>query len=522
MTEHDWAISTILDVEYIKPLEQYCKKTQPRHVSTALPRLLSLVGTTSESELDRLCASSIPSFLLDWVITNKNNNVRNEIGNCLILLTSTLQSSSTFLSRHKTKFRAFIDSARIQKSPRSHVPILARLCFSPHFTISNESLEVLNTQSRSDPTSRSILQTLQVPSGLTGHPSELVPFAGRLCSTLAGQVSQLQSLSTKASQSDATFTTLFATLPEESIILIGKAKLTILCRELTLLNVLIKKSSAAYHDILIDSNFVPLLKSTIVTCLDLSYSTLDDGLEPLFQIVESTFSDVPQLCSLVERTCCHASPTFTGHLSMIINVAVTLPHFLPLMLQDNLVERVLIASKAITVPTSFDDFHFSLVWTIFNLVGDPNDITTDKDERKRIQQLQFERVLKPAKRYLQFIVQREEFIPTPISSKTLLLERELFEDGEIVETGREEWEVGWLVEKTDEIVLTKRLMRIGEDDLKIEMNEMERWKKRVERQREAGHEDAIEGWLTRWDTGTFLEMYELLVLPDRVPTCPDL
>ncbi|KAK2943827.1 hypothetical protein BLNAU_21265 [Blattamonas nauphoetae] len=98
------------------------------------------------------------------------------------------------------------------------------------------------------------------------------------------------------------------------------------------------------------------------------------------------------LCSLVERTCCHASPTHTAHLSMIINVAVALPHFLPPMLQDNLVERVLIASKPISVPTTFGDFHSSLVWTIFNLVGDPNDITKDKDERKRIQQLQFERV----------------------------------------------------------------------------------------------------------------------------------
>ncbi|KAK2947081.1 hypothetical protein BLNAU_18004 [Blattamonas nauphoetae] len=28
-SESDWALSTIRDVEYIKPLEEYCSKTQP-------------------------------------------------------------------------------------------------------------------------------------------------------------------------------------------------------------------------------------------------------------------------------------------------------------------------------------------------------------------------------------------------------------------------------------------------------------------------------------------------------------
>ncbi|KAK2957032.1 hypothetical protein BLNAU_8107 [Blattamonas nauphoetae] len=33
VTASDWALSTILGVEYIEPLEEYCKQTQPSEVS---------------------------------------------------------------------------------------------------------------------------------------------------------------------------------------------------------------------------------------------------------------------------------------------------------------------------------------------------------------------------------------------------------------------------------------------------------------------------------------------------------
>ncbi|KAK2943825.1 hypothetical protein BLNAU_21263 [Blattamonas nauphoetae] len=227
VSESDWALSTILDVEYIKPLEQYCAKTQPRHVPIALPKLLSLIGKTSTGELDRICASSLPSFLLEWLIANWNDKMHTEFGNCLILLTSTLRSSYTFLANHNTKLLDFVEDFKTQEFSPPLLTMLARMCFSPHFTISNESLKVLNSQSRSDPATRSFLQTLEVPCGSTDSSSELVPFAGRLCTTLAEQVAQLQSLFTKASQSDPTSTALSATPPEESTLLIGKAKLNV-------------------------------------------------------------------------------------------------------------------------------------------------------------------------------------------------------------------------------------------------------------------------------------------------------
>ncbi|KAK2948488.1 hypothetical protein BLNAU_16557 [Blattamonas nauphoetae] len=46
VSESDWALSTILDVEYINPLEEYCEKTQPCDIAIALPKMLFIIGTT--------------------------------------------------------------------------------------------------------------------------------------------------------------------------------------------------------------------------------------------------------------------------------------------------------------------------------------------------------------------------------------------------------------------------------------------------------------------------------------------
>ncbi|KAK2956962.1 hypothetical protein BLNAU_8037 [Blattamonas nauphoetae] len=352
-----------------------------------------------------------------------------------------------------------------------------------------------------------------MPSGSTDSSSELVSFVGRLCSTLAERVSEMKSLFTESSPSDGTVSALSTTLPDESPLLIG-------------------------NTILIKLNFVHLLKSTIIASLDLlepqkieSNSHPADQTDMLINIlniswnytasclyvnsslrplVESTFSDVPQLCSLLERTCCHSSPTHFSHLGMFVNIGTYTPHLIPRLLEENLVKRVIDTTKPMAVPVSHGEFHLDLIWTIVNLIWDPSDITQNQEDKKRIRMLQFERVLKPAKQYLQFILQREEFIPTDgprgknlpfqisnLLEQTLALERKLLEDGEMVETGREEWEVGWLVEKTNEFYLGQRLKRIRGDDVEMKMNEKARWKKRVERLREAGHEDAMEGWLTR-------------------------
>ncbi|KAK2955158.1 hypothetical protein BLNAU_9887 [Blattamonas nauphoetae] len=523
VTESDWALSTILSLEYIKPLEEYCEQTQPCDVPIALPKLMSFIGKSSEGELVHICKSSIPSIFLRWVVLIKNDNVLTELGNCLLLLTSTNRSSSTFLTHHKTQFLAFLDHVENSESSLPQVTILAQLYFSPHLKVSKIALQTLSSQSDSDSETCSFLQTLKVHSASNESSSELVPFAARLCSTL----------------------------PSESPLLSGKTALEVLCERTNLLKMCALVSSHLVQ-ILIDCDFVPLLKSTIITCLDLldqeesgsicppesrtdllitildsSWSCVahcvGHSLESLLPVAESAFSDVPQLCSLLERTSCHSTPTNTSHLAMIINIGANLLQIVPRMLEEALIQRVIDTSKPMAVQTTQGGFHLGFIWAINNLVGDPRDITEDEEEQKRIRMLQFERALKPAKQYLQFILQREEFIPQDDSSnqdisafiselleRTKLLERDLFEDGEIVETGREEWEVGWLVEMTDEEVLAQRLEVIYRDDEMMRRNEKERWKKRVERQREAGHEDALEGWLLRRDEETRSEIEEFV------------
>ncbi|KAK2956950.1 hypothetical protein BLNAU_8025 [Blattamonas nauphoetae] len=447
-SESDWALSAILEVEYIKPLEEYCEKTQPCEVPMAL--------------------------------------------------------------------------------------------------------KTLSARCKSDSATRPFLRTLGVPSGSTDSSSELVPFAGRLCSTLAEHVSEMKSLFDESSASDGSISALPTTLHEKSPLLSGTAIVEVLCEGVSLLNSLLIKADVSIEEILINSNIVPLHKSTIIICLDLLEHEKNESICPssdrtdllitilnnswnctanslfrshksLHPIIESTFSDVPQLCTLLERTCCLSSPSHSCYLKMMINICTNLPHLIPRLLEEHLIERVIDISEPMTVPIQHGQFHLRFVWVIVNLIWDPRNITQNKEEQIRIRKLLFERVLKPAKQYLQFILQREEFIPktdsinrdlptriTLLLTQTFLLEQELFEDGEMVETGREEWEVGWLVEKTKEDELGERLKEIREDDVEMKKDEKVRWKRRVETRREAGHEDAMEGWLPRMDIGTQSEIVEYM------------
>ncbi|KAK2950149.1 hypothetical protein BLNAU_14951 [Blattamonas nauphoetae] len=414
------------------------------------------------------------------------------------------------------------------------------------------ALKALNTLIKTNSETYSFLQTHKVPSASNSSSSELVPFAGRLCSSLAVHVSQINALFTESSPDDPNISALSRTLPGKSQHLPGTAVLEVLGEGFSLFNSPIMSRDTAFHDILIDYDFVPLLKSAIITCLDLlEHETTDstrppagradllitiinclwnclatclcDGRESHRPVVESAFSDVPQLCSLLDRTCRHSSPADFFHLRMIISVSYILPRLNPHLLEENLVQRVINTSKPMTIPTTQGKFHKGLIWSINNLIWDPRNITQDKDERKRIRQMQFERALKPAKQYLQFILQREEFIPNgdphnkdfphriaQFYQNTMLLERELFQDGVNMETVGEEWEVGWLVEKTNERDLRERLSVIREDEETMRTNEKGRWKKRVERQREAGHEDVLEGWLKRRDNETPSEIVQYI------------
>ncbi|KAK2947083.1 hypothetical protein BLNAU_18006 [Blattamonas nauphoetae] len=510
------------------------------------------IRKSSEGECVRICESSIPSFLLDWMISISDDDMNTELGNCLVTLTSTPRSYSIFLAHHKTQFLAFLDHSESPESVNLQRMIIAQLCFSPHLEMSKVALKGLLTFNNSVSRTCSFLQTLSVPSDSTDSSSELVPFAGRLCGRLAEHVSEMKSLFAESSPSDGTISALSATLPAESPILTGNTVLDVLFEGFTLLDILVANSHPFERITLIEDDFVPLLNSTIIVCLDLleqlktesvcpptrqialltkvlndswncAASCLDDFRTSLHPVVESAFSDVPQLCSLLERTCYHSSPTRNSHLEMIIFSAANLPHLIPRLLEENLIERMFVTTRPMAVPTTHCDFHVRHILVILNMIRNPKVITEDNEARKRIRKLQFEHALKPAKQYLQFILQREEFLQKDDSSdneltreigllltRMLVLERDLLENGEIAETGREVWEVGWLVETTIEDDLRGRLKMIREDDMRMKMNEKSRWKKRVERQREAGHEDAMEEWLTRVDCRIRSEIVEYL------------
>ncbi|KAK2942444.1 hypothetical protein BLNAU_22634 [Blattamonas nauphoetae] len=270
------------------------------------------------------------------------------------------------------------------------------------------ALKALFTSFISDSETHTFLRTLKVHSGSTDSSSELVPFAGRLCGRLAEHVSQMKSLFTESSPSDGTISAISATLPVESPLLTGTTVFEVLCDGFSILSLLLIETDATYEDILIKCDFVPLLKSTIVACLDLldqpksesncqpvirtdlliktldyswncSAHSLTDSHKSLHPVVESTFSDVPQLCSLLERTCCFSSPTHFCHLRMIISLTCNLRHFVPLVLEENLVERVMDASKPMTVSTKHGPFHLRLIWVVLNVIGNPTDITADKE-----------------------------------------------------------------------------------------------------------------------------------------------
>ncbi|KAK2950326.1 hypothetical protein BLNAU_14737 [Blattamonas nauphoetae] len=360
----------------------------------------------------------------------------------------------------------------------------------------------------------------------------------------------MKSLFTESSPSDGTISALSTTPPRESPLLTEHGSLDVIGAGFSLVETLHDRNSS-FHNILVDCDFVPFLKSAIVASLDLLESsptpskcenenffsevmsftldsswhgltlTLCDKSDALKAVVESALSDAPQFCSLLERTCRQPFVRCSSHLEALTIIGTNLPHLLRPMLEENLLQRVMDTSRQYSVPITNERFHVNLVWAIYNMLWASTRSIPPLEKRKKFRLFLFERVLKPVKQYLQFVLQREECflkgivctLPivdqiTALSDWALVLEKELFEDGEIAETGREEWEVGWLVEKTDERVLGARLEKVGIYEEQMRRDENERCKKRVERQREAGLEDAVEGWLMRMDNDTPSEMEE--------------
>ncbi|KAK2957012.1 hypothetical protein BLNAU_8087 [Blattamonas nauphoetae] len=277
-----------------------------------------------------------------------------------------LQGKNTMLA-DKTSVHPDIDAEKAHRM----------LCFSPHIEVLKLAIETLSKRFKSDYRTRFFLLKRKVPSGSTDSSSELLPFVGHLCSVLAEHVSEMKSHFTESSPSDGTISALSATLPSESPLLAG-------------------------NTILIDFNYAPLLKATIVACLDLldhersdsncphsdrtdmlikildtswyyAAESLTDYHKSLRPVFDSTFSDIPQLCSLLERTCSCSSPTNIFYLFLIINIGGSLPHMVPRLLEENLVERVIDTSKPIRVPTSNGDFHLFLIKAIRHLIETPND-----------------------------------------------------------------------------------------------------------------------------------------------------
>ncbi|KAK2946744.1 hypothetical protein BLNAU_18340 [Blattamonas nauphoetae] len=544
--------SAIRGMKYLQAVERYCEMTSGDAVPSSLPELLCVLGRSSEDELDRICQSSIPSFLLEWMIIPNNNTLITEIGNCLLLMTSSLRSSSIFLAHHKPKFLAFINHCLNPMFSLLYSSLLPQLCLSPHPQISKLPLKVLSRQAGIAYQIHAFLQTLEIPSVSTESWSKPDTFVGRLCGMLTEHVSQIRSLFTESTPNDPTISSLSTTLPEDSPLLFRNAVLEMLCEGFSLIWNLLVGSNHIVEESLITCDFAPLLKATIVTCLDLLDLTksglncvppdhtdllvkiidsswksttrcLMGGNSTLSQLVGNTFSDATELCSLLERTSRHSPPTCPAHLGMIAILRSKLPFLVPRTVEEKLVIRVINASNPTTVPPTHGWFHTYLINSVEQLMRRQRHAKLHKEEWNRTRMSQFQHVLKPAQQYLLFILQREEFIPNDSSSDkdlptqianllmhTILLERDLFEYGEIVETGREEWEVGWLVETSSQRSLAQRLKSIGEDDERMKRDEKKRWKKRVVRRREAGHEDAVEGWLMKQDRGNRMMILKYL------------
>ncbi|KAK2948780.1 hypothetical protein BLNAU_16315 [Blattamonas nauphoetae] len=276
-----------------------------------------------------------------------------------------------------------------------------------------------------------------VPSVLIKSSSKVEPFVKQLCGRMVSHVSQMKSLSAESPPSDPTVSALSSTLPEESSLLTGDTLLAVLCEELSLIDTLLKDLCSRSEKIMIDREIICLLKSTIIACLDLlelpltSLKCLDGITDKLITILDHSwgsiarcvidvrsslhlifarrFHNIPELCSLVERTCRHSSPTHTSHLDMIIYLSFSLPDFSVGMVKENLVQRVINTSNPTTVSTTNRTFHMNLIESVAKLIGTQNRYLYGETEWKPIQQLQFEHGLKPAKQYLQFIFQRDEF-----------------------------------------------------------------------------------------------------------------
>ncbi|KAK2945670.1 hypothetical protein BLNAU_19404 [Blattamonas nauphoetae] len=253
------------------------------------------------------------------------------------------------------------------------------------------------------------------------------------------------------------------------------------------------------------------LSATINSALSLSWRiirySLHKSMPNLSKATESLFAVGPDMFSLLEQTSKHRQTSLLVDLLKYTNKGPSHSHSVFVFLKENMIERVLTRVQPTTVPLTDHEFHDRVLSLISDMtlgLAPPKE-TTEESPYEPL--LQFNRVVVPSQRYLLFVFQRDEFlaklsttVPEQINrvlNHIMRLERELHKEGKDVETGRESWEVGWLVEKTDETALGNRLNSFARNDEMMKERQKTRWKQRAERLRQAGVEDTLDAWLTR-------------------------
>ncbi|KAK2941050.1 hypothetical protein BLNAU_24041 [Blattamonas nauphoetae] len=126
VTESDWALSTILDVEYIKPLEQYCEQTQPGDVQITLPKLLFLIEIALTA-LSTECKSDFAtrSFLRKLEVSYPSTDSSSE----LVLFRTAVYNTGRACFRNQTTLHGILTFGWNCLCSQPHFP--KNHCFSP-------------------------------------------------------------------------------------------------------------------------------------------------------------------------------------------------------------------------------------------------------------------------------------------------------------------------------------------------------------------------------------------------------
>ncbi|KAK2945217.1 hypothetical protein BLNAU_19857 [Blattamonas nauphoetae] len=253
------------------------------------------------------------------------------------------------------------------------------------------------------------------------------------------------------------------------------------------------------------------LNATINSVLTMSWKIITRSLvmsmKSLNPILESLFVEGPDLFTLVEQISRHFNTNLLMDILSLTNNKPSETRAIFIFLKENMIERMFERVRPTAVPLADRDFHSHVLSLIWNMTRGTFPDFWKREEKPFEPLLQFNRVVVPSQPYLLFVFQRDEYLATPdglfeshinrILENVMRLEKELYSEGLYEDIGRESWEVGWLVEKTDEKSLCNRLSLFKRNDELLKDRRWSRWKRRVERLRQVGAEDVVEAWLPR-------------------------